>query len=81
MTENDITLLTLTPVMMNQPKGRVYYYQGNFFHPLFLAGDQIGKVKRAIREFCKANAPMIKADRAHPDYKNLLEIFDEQVSI
>ena len=56
---------------------RLYYYQGNFYMPLMLRGDQVGKVKRAIREFKAANQELIDRDRSHPDYKTLLQIFDE----
>ena len=58
---------------------RLYYYQGNFFHPLELVGYQVGIVKRAIRDFMKTNKELIKRDRAHPDYKNILELFDIQL--
>jgi hypothetical protein len=55
---------------------RLYYYQGNFFHPLELGGSQVGLVKGAIRKFERDNAEMIARDRAHPDYKTILELFD-----
>lgn len=56
----------------------LYYYQGNFYAPLDIHGGDIGRVKKAIRQFKKANAEQIAQDRAHPDYKTLLELFDAQ---
>jgi len=51
--------------------GRLYYYKGNFYYPLNLADNLPGLVRRHIREFSKANAALIKADRAAPDYQSL----------
>ncbi len=62
-----------------QKSDRLYYYQGNFFHPMELRGAQVGLVKRKIREFMKANAKLVAADRADPEYKTILQLFDEQV--
>lgn len=59
---------------------RLYYYQGNFFHPMDIGGADIGIVKREIREFRKKNQSLVGADRADPGYKNLIELFDEQVA-
>lgn len=58
--------------------GYLYYYQGNFYHPLDLVGDSVGKVKRGIREFMRDNKELVETDRASPDYKTLLQLFDEQ---
>jgi len=58
--------------------GRLYYHGGNFYQPLTLCGDEYGKVKRAIRDFTKANSELIKSDRLDPNYRNLLELCDEQ---
>jgi len=77
MSEQDITLIEFPP-QRGRGRSRLYYYQGNFFMPLTLINDEVGKVKRAIREFCKKNADLVKTDRAHPSYKNLVELFDEQ---
>lgn len=74
MNENDITIMNLDTV----PKSRLYYYQGNFYYPLELSGKWIGIVKGAIRKFKKENAAMIEADRKHPEYKTIVQIFDEQ---
>lgn len=71
----DITLLN-DVVNATGTISRLYYYQGNFFHPLFLAPGQEGRVKRAIRMFGKANKELIAKDRAHPKYKNLIQLFD-----
>ena len=59
-------------------KGTLYYFEGNFYHPIDLIGRSIGQVKRGIREFVKANKDLIKVDRAKPSYKTLVEIFDAQ---
>lgn len=56
---------------------RLYYYQGNFFHPIDLIGAEVGIVKGAIRRFLKDNASMVAADRADPAYKTLMELCDE----
>jgi hypothetical protein len=55
-------------------KGRLYYYQGNFYHPLDLVGNSVGLVKRGIREFLAKNKDMVARDRASPDYKTLVEL-------
>ena len=74
MSLNDITIMALD----TRPRSRLYYYQGNFYYPLEgLKGDMIGKVKGAIRKWKKENAAMFAADRAHLDYKTLVQIFDE----
>lgn len=78
-----MTELTGEIHICNLPGGRrnsdrLYYYQGNFFHPLDLVGRQVGLVKAGIRKFEAENAEMITRDRAHPDYKTLVELFDEQ---
>ncbi len=75
----DTTLLKPVYGITGQ-KGRLYYYQGNFFMPLTLRGDQVGPVKRAIRQFDKANPGRIDRDRTHPDYKSLTRLFDEQLA-
>jgi hypothetical protein len=63
-----------------QRSNRLYYYQGNFYYPLDLVGKQVGLVKKGIREFTAANKELIARDRAHPDYKTLLQIFDEYIA-
>lgn len=77
MTENDITILQEVRTMTGG-KARVYYYQGNIYQPLFLDGCEVGRVKGAIRKFMKENSAMVDSDRASPDYKTLVELFDEQ---
>lgn len=59
---------------LTSQKGRLYYFQGNFFHPLDLVGDSIGKVKRGIREFLRDHAPLVARDRASPDYRTLVQL-------
>lgn len=83
MDEEHISIMTL-PRLYNKrgvllaPMAFVYYYQGNIYHPYELIGERIGKVKRAIEEFKLKNKERIEKDRSHPDYKSLVEIFDEQ---
>lgn len=77
MTEHDHTLLS-SVLSMTGTRGRLYYYQGNFFHPLELHGSQVGRVKRAIRQFARDNRQMIERDRADPAYRTLPELMDDQ---
>lgn len=69
-----ITILNLDTI----PRSRLYYYQGNFYHPLDLHGRFIGQVRGAIHKFRKENKSLIEQDRKRPDYKTLVQIFDEQ---
>jgi hypothetical protein len=65
--------------ILNLPTGRgrrLYYFQGNFFHPMELGGAEHGLVKRAIRDFMRANRATVDADRADLGYKTLLQLFD-----
>lgn len=71
-------IVLLKDVECGGVKHNLYYYEGNFYYPLFVAGFQHGRVRRAIREFKKANQSLIDTDRAQPDYKTLVELFDEQ---
>ena len=54
----------------------LYYYFGNFFHPIELHGSDVGRVKREIRKFKKENKLLIQLDREDPDYMTLPELFD-----
>ena len=77
LVDRDYTVLY--PVhAQNGMKGRCYYYKGNFFQPMSIHHSFLGKMKKAKREFYKANAEMIERDRADPGYKTVLELFDEQ---
>lgn len=82
MDDNHELILELSPIFSGRsciaPRAYLYYYQGNFYHPLDLIQDRVGKVKRAIREFIKNNKERIEKDRSHPDYKTLVQLFDEQ---
>lgn len=75
MDEEHIHIAWLSTV----PRTSLYYYQGNFFHPVDITGRAIGEVKGGIRKFMKANAEMVERDRANPEYKTLVELFDEQM--
>lgn len=66
-------LLDLPP-QRGRKRGRLYYYAGNFFHPLTLTANEPGLIARAIREFKKKHADMIAADRASPEYVPLSEL-------
>ncbi len=72
LSQNEIPILTLKCQV-----GRLYYYQGNFYHPLDLSGRNVGLVKGAIRDFIKENKALVDSDRSCPEYKTLIEIFDE----
>lgn len=57
-------------------KGRLYYFQGNFFHPLDLVGSNVGVVKGAIRTFMRDNRAMVESDRASPDYRTPMQLME-----
>lgn len=84
MDEEHIPILTL-PRLYNKrgqliaAVSNVYYYQGNIYHPYDLLGDRIGKVKRVVTEFINKNKERIEKDRSHPDYKTLVQLYDEQM--
>ena len=78
MSTNEISLIAFVRSITGQA-GRLYYYQGNFYYPFNPHGSYAGKIKRAIREFRKTHADLIKADRADPSYRTLLELFDMEV--
>lgn len=77
MSEDDITILPSVLAITGQ-KGRLYYYQGNFYYPLALHGSEIGRVRKAIREFTRQNKQLIEADRSSSSYRTIVEIFDDQ---
>lgn len=56
--------------------GRLYYFQGNFFHPLTLRHGSIGLVKRGIREFMRDHKALVASDRAHPNYRTPMQLCD-----
>lgn len=56
--------------------GRLYYFQGNFFHPLTLRHGSIGLVKRGIREFMRDNKALVASDRADPAYRTPAQLID-----
>ena len=59
--------------------GSLYYYQGNFYHPLTPLGRNIGKIKGGIRKFMRDNRALVESDRAHPEYRTLVELMDAQM--
>jgi hypothetical protein len=68
---------------LQSQKGRLYYFQGNFFHPVDLIGSSVGLVKRGIREFLAvpAQKALLKADRASPNNKTVVQLFDEAYDV
>ncbi len=57
----------------------LYYYAGNFFYPIFLANKDIERLVRLkMKKFRKENAALIKADRAHPDYLDKVQLAELQ---
>lgn len=75
MNEQDITLMDLP----TKPRSRLYYYQGNFYYPLDVSIDLKARVRFKIKQFKKDNTELFKNDRAHPDYKSVVQLFDEQI--
>ncbi|WP_438979540.1 hypothetical protein [Polynucleobacter sp.] len=73
MTEYPIITL---PKQQGRKRGRLYYYAGNFFHPLTLTANEPGLIARAIREFKKQHSAMIAADRADAGYRTLEQLCD-----
>lgn len=57
----------------------LYYYAGNFFYPLALANKNLERLMEIkIKQFKKENAELVKADRAHPDYRDKVQLADSQ---
>lgn len=55
----------------------LYYYFGNFYYPMDLPIKQASRVKFLINKFRKENAAMVEKDRSQPDYKTLIQLFDQ----
>lgn len=75
MSQEEVHILNLV-----SQAGRLYYYQGNFYHPLELKGNSPGLIRKGIRDFMANHAELVSADRASPEYKTLVDLFDEQVA-
>lgn len=73
MTEYPIITL---PKQQGRKRGRLYYYAGNFFHPLNLTANEPGLIARAVREFKQKHSAMIAADRADAGYRTLEQLCD-----
>jgi len=57
---------------------RLYYYQGNFYYPLFgLSREDKNLIKLHIKWFKRDFAERVKMDRANPDYKTKVQLFEE----
>ena len=72
MTKDEIHIMDLP----GPQSRRLYYFQGNFFHPMELPGAQLGLVRGAIRRFMKEHAAMVAADRADPAYRTLVDLVE-----
>ena len=57
--------------------GSLYYFEGNFYHPLDLPIQEARRVKNLIKIFLKKNKELVAEDRATPEYRTLIEIYDE----
>ncbi len=79
MSEDDITILPSVRAMAG-PSGRLYYYQGNFYYPFTLHGSEVGRVRKAIRQWRKENTERVARDRADPSYRTIVQLFDEGVT-
>jgi hypothetical protein len=62
---------------LSSQKGRLYYFQGNFFQPIDLKGASVGEVKRGIRDFTRDNKALIASDRADPAYRTPMQMCDD----
>tara|TARA_R110000772_G_scaffold86132_3_gene180527 strand:+ start:2096 stop:2383 length:288 start_codon:yes stop_codon:yes gene_type:complete len=87
MSEDDITILDdviLRRVRSRKKKkfvnitSRLYYYQGNFYWAVSPLPEELGRVRGAIRRWKKENIQRVDTDRAHPDYKTVVQQLDEQ---
>jgi hypothetical protein len=59
----------------------LYYYQGNFFYPVFLVTKDLERrinLKIAAWRKDASNEAILKADRAHPDYRNKVQLAEAQ---
>jgi len=72
LSDEDITICRLP----TKPKARLYYYQGNFFYPLFY--PDVGFIKKQIRQWLAIpeNKAMFESDRKSPNYLTVVELMD-----
>ena len=67
--ETIITILKKVKCARNSHTGRLYYYQGNFYYPLFMLNKkEEARVFKALRLFFYKNKEMVLQDRMKPDY-------------
>ena len=77
MSPDHITILT--GLDTGTSRGHIlYYYQGNFYHPMSLSGGWPGKVKKAIRIFTRENREMVQADQAENIGKKIATLCEAQ---
>ena len=69
----DKTILK-TVTSANGMRGRLYYYKGNFFQPLFLKRKEQERVEKAIRKFIRDNLTLVQSDRAQEGYRDLVQL-------
>lgn len=68
--------ITICVLESTKPKSRLYYYQGNFFYPLFY--PDVGFIKKQIRHWLATpkNKAMFESDRKSPEYLTVVELMD-----
>lgn len=71
----DITILKKVQSMGGQ-NGRLYYFEGNFYHPLFMRNKERKRVEKAIRLFKIKNKDLIIQDRQKRTYKDPMALED-----
>jgi hypothetical protein len=68
--------VTICVLDSTKPKSSLYYYQGNFFYPLFY--PDVGFIKKQIRQWLAIpkNKAMFESDRKSPEYLTVVELMD-----
>ena len=57
----------------------MYYYNGNFFYPMFALPKKIMRQIKVLRkQFISSNAELVRHDRTHPDYRTKYQLALEQ---
>lgn len=80
LSTEDITIRKFPPVKEGRvvkSAWRLYYYQGNFFFPVFLSKERETQVAFLIKKFINEHRELVERDRASPDYKSWMELVNE----